>query len=539
MARKKNTSLPTGVEITAPVSDEFATILTTDALEFLAALQREFNHRRKHLLNIRQERQEAIDGGRMPDFLESTANIRYDDNWFVAPIPAELQRRLVEITGPVERKMMINALNSGADVFMADCEDANSPTWENIIAGQINLRDAVDHTISFVNEKGKSYQLNKEVATLFVRPRGWHLEEKHILVDGQPMSGSLTDFGLYLFHNAENLMSRGSGPYFYLAKLESHLEARLWNDVFNMAQDYLDIPYGTIRVTVLIETIMAAFEMDEILFSLRPHIVALNAGRWDYIFSVIKKFRKLPGFLLPDRQHIGMTVPFMRAYTDLLVKTCHKRGAHAIGGMAAFIPSRRDEEINRIAMAKVKEDKDREANDGFDGTWVAHPDLVPLARKCFEKVLKENPHQKHILREESYIRAGDLLNFEIAEGTISEDGVRLNINVGILYIASWLQGVGAAALYNLMEDAATAEISRAQLWQWVNHPEAALPDGHKVNLDLVRKMIPEEMSAIRKLVGEKSFKSGRYQEAAKLLDELVSAESFPEFLTLGAYELLD
>ncbi len=416
----KIANLPAGVEIKAEIKDSYLQILTPEALEFLALLQRQFGARRKELLAKRIERQKEIDAGKMPDFLPETRSVREDDRWHVGDIPDDLQCRWVEITGPVERKMMINALNSGANCFMADLEDANSPTWANIIEGQINLIDAVEHKLSLTTEEGKSYRLNDEIAVLLVRPRGWHLPEKHIWVDGEPMSASLVDFGFYFFHNARRRLERGTGPYFYLPKLENHLEARLWNDVFNLAQDELGIPRGSVKVTVLIENILAAFEMEEILFELREHIAGLNAGRWDYIFSVIKKFRNRRDFLLPDRAQITMLVPFMRAYTELMVRTCHKRGAHAIGGMAAFIPSRRDEEVNRIALAKVQEDKVRESGDGFDGTWIAHPDLVPPVREVFENVLGDKPHQKERLREDVQATAKDLLNFTIKDGKITE-----------------------------------------------------------------------------------------------------------------------
>jgi malate synthase len=534
---------PKGVEIRGEMTPEFGEILTYDALAFLAGLQRKFQPTRAALLRKRIERQKELDAGKMPDFLPETQHIREDKSWKVAEVPADLQDRRVEITGPTDRKMMINALNSGAKVFMADCEDSCSPTWYNVVQGQINLRDAVNRTISFQNPDGRRYELNEQTATLLVRPRGWHLPERHILVNGEEMSGSLVDFGLYLFHNAKNLLARNTGPYFYLPKLENHLEARLWNDVFVYAQNELGLPQGTIKVTVLIENILAAFEMEEILFELRDHIVGLNAGRWDYIFSIIKKFRNRPEFLLPDRGQIGMTVPFMRAYTELLVKSCHTRGAHAIGGMAAFIPSRKDEEVNRIALEKVTEDKKRESKDGFDGTWVAHPDLVPVAQKVFDEVLGDRPHQKHRLREEVQVSAADLLNFNIANGKITEDGIRTNINVGILYIESWLQGVGAAGIYNLMEDAATAEISRAQLWQWTHHPNATaeMSSGEKVrvSLDLYRQLVPDEMVKIRNLVGEERFTSGKFELARKLMDELVTDDTFADFLTLIAYQYLD
>ncbi len=430
-----------------------------------------FGERRRDLLRKRAERQTYIEAGFLPDFLPETRGIREDATWKVAPTPPDLQKRWVEITGPTERKMMINALNSGASVFMADFEDANSHTWQNLIEGHINLRDAIDGTISFTSPEGKQYALNPRTAVLMVRPRGWHLDEKHVQVDGRPVTAAFFDFGLAFFHNARRLIDKGTGPYYYLPKMESHLEARLWNDVFNFAQDELGIPRGTIRATVLIETILAAFEMEEILYELRDHSAGLNAGRWDYMFSIIKKFRSKPGFLLPDRVQVTMTVPFMRAYTELLVKTCHKRGAHAIGGMAAYIPSRKDAEANQLALDKVTEDKERESRDGFDGTWVAHPDLVPVAMQVFEKVLGDKPHQKERMREEVNTSAKELQDFRVPGGEITEKGLRLNINVALQYIESWLRGTGAVAIYNLMEDTATAEISRAQVWQWVHSPK--------------------------------------------------------------------
>ncbi|MCI0395730.1 MAG: malate synthase A [Chloroflexi bacterium] len=526
-----------GVEVAPPLSPSWNEILTSEALDFVAYLERELGRRRRELLDRRAARQAEIDAGHSPDFLPETAAIRQAE-WQVAPTPADLQRRWVEITGPTDRKMMINALNSGADVFMADFEDANSPTWQNMVEGQLNLRNAVDGTISFTNPDGKRYELNETTATLLVRPRGWHLEEKHLCLDGRPVSASLFDFGLTFFHNAQKLIDKGSGPYFYLAKLESHLEARLWNDAFVLAQEALGIPQGTIRATVLIETILAAFEMEEILYELREHSAGLNAGRWDYIFSIIKKFRNRPELLLPDRAQITMATPFMRAYTELLVKSCHKRGAHAIGGMAAFIPSRRDPEVNEIALAKVREDKVRESGDGFDGTWVAHPDLVPTARAVFEKVLGDRPHQKERRREEVQVRAGELTNFMVAGGKITEAGLRTNINVALLYLESWLQGTGAAAIYNLMEDTATAEISRAQLWQWIHHPDARLDDGRQVTLPLCREWTGQELEKIEALVGPERFAGGQFDLAAQLFDQLISAEAFVEFLTLVAYEYL-
>jgi malate synthase len=519
------------VRIVGRMTPEFAQILTEPALDFVASLHRQFNLRRKQLLERRAERQQAIDAGHFPDFLPETAHIR-ESEWRVAPTPPDLEDRRVEITGPVDRKMMINALNSGARVFMADFEDALSPTWENVVQGQINLRDAVRRTISFESPDGRVYRLAEKTATLVVRPRGWHLVERHVLVDGEPISASLFDFGLYFFHNAHELLARNTGPYFYLPKLESHLEARLWNDVFNFAQDRLGIPRGTIRATVLIETILAAFEMDEILWELRDHAAGLNAGRWDYIFSVIKKFRRHREFLLPDRAQVTMTVPFMRAYTELLVRTCHRRGAHAIGGMAAFIPSRRDPQVNEIALAKVREDKEREAKDGFDGTWVAHPDLVPVAFEVFDRVLGEQPHQKHRLREDVQVTARDLLDVRVPGGRITEGGLRNNVSVALQYLDSWLRGQGAAAIFNLMEDTATAEISRAQLWQWRFH-RAELDDGRPVTAELYVQIRDEELT---KLGGEGA---GRLREAREILDRLVLDDEFTEFLTYLAYEYID
>ena len=525
------------MNIHGKVTPEFQEVLTSEALAFVEGLEREFGARRRELLQKRVERQKAFDAGASPGFLEETAPIRAGD-WKVGSIPDDLQDRRVEITGPPERKMAINALNSGAKVFMADFEDANAPTWENLIQGHLNLRDAIERKISLTTPE-KIYKLNDNPATLFVRPRGWHLDEKHALMDGKPVSASLFDFGLFLFLNTNRLRERGMGPYFYLPKLESHLEARLWNDVFNFAQDSLGIPHGTIKVTVLIETILAAFEMDEILYELRDHIVALNAGRWDYIFSAIKKFSKRPGVLFPDRAQITMTVPFMRLYTELLVKTCHKRGAHAIGGMAAFIPSRKDAQINETALAKVREDKLRESNDGFDGTWVAHPDLVPAAREVFDGVLKDKPHQKEKMRAEVNVAAADLIDFNIPNAQITEAGMRLNINVALQYLDSWLRGSGAVGIYNLMEDAATAEICRAQLWQWLHHPTAALSDGRKVSESLYRQFLAEELEKIKTLYGSPTYAASKMEDAIKLFDDLVTSDQFAEFLTLSAYEKLD
>ncbi len=520
-----------GVRVVAPVSPEFAAILTPEALAFVARLHRAFNPTREALLARRAERQRELDGGRPLDFLPETRAVREGD-WRVAETPADLQDRRVEITGPTERKMTINALNSGARVFMADCEDSLSPTWENVVGGQINLRDAVRRTIELVQDDGREYRLNERTAVLLVRPRGWHLPEKHVLVDGAPVSASLFDFGLYFFHNARELLDRGSGPYFYLPKLESHLEARLWNDVFNAAQDALGLPRGTIRATVLIETIPAAFEMEEILHELRDHSAGLNAGRWDYIFSLIKKLRNRPDAVLPDRAQVTMTVPFMRAYTELLVKTCHRRGAHAIGGMAAFIPSRRDPEINRVALARVREDKEREAGDGCDGTWVAHPDLVPVATEIFDRILGDRPHQKERQRDDVRAGAGALVDLRVPGGTITEAGFRNNVNVALQYLNSWLLGNGAAAIFNLMEDAATAEISRAQLWQWIRHG-AALDDGTSVTRDLYERVRAEELGRLE------GAGQGRYREAAAILDGLVLDEGFTDFLTIPAYAYLD
>ncbi|MBI2939273.1 MAG: malate synthase A [Chloroflexi bacterium] len=522
------------IEVRGPVQGWFAEILTPEALAFVAGLQREFGATRAALLARRAERQAEFDAGQLPDFLATTRSVREGD-WRVAPVPADLQDRRVEITGPVERKMVINALNSGARVFMADFEDANTPSWGNLIQGQVNLIDAIERTISFTNPDGRVYRLNDQVATLLVRPRGWHLVEKQVLVDGQPISGSLFDFGLYLFHNARRLLARGSGPYFYLPKLESHLEARLWNDVFVFAQDRLGLARGTIKATVLIETILAAFEMEEILHELRDHAAGLNAGRWDYIFSVIKKFRNRPDFLLPDRAQVTMTVPFMRAYTQLLVKTCHRRGAHAIGGMAAFIPSRRDPAVNEVALARVREDKLRESGDGFDGTWVAHPDLVPVALTVFDAALGEKPHQKERQRPEVATCARDLLDVRVPGGTVTEAGLRGNVSVGIQYVESWLRGVGAAAINNLMEDAATAEISRSQVWQWLRHG-VSLSDGRRLTRDLVRQVMAEELEKIRAALGEATYARARFPEATALFEQVALGEEFVEFLTLPAYK---
>ena len=525
------------VELKGPATGRAAEVLSAEALDFVAGLQREFGARRTGLLRARDMRQANIDSGDLPDFLAGTKSVRESD-WKVAPAPHDLQDRRVEITGPTDAKMLINALNSGARVFMADFEDANSPTWSNLVEGQANLTDAIERKLEFTSPEGKAYRLNEKVATLLVRPRGWHLDERHVLLGGQPVSGSLFDFGLHFFHNARRLLSRGSGPYFYLPKTESHLEARLWNDVFNFAQDELGIDRGTIRATVLIETILAAFEMDEILYELRDHSSGLNAGRWDYIFSIIKKFRTRPEFVLPDRAQVTMTVPFMRAYTELLVKTCHRRGAHAMGGMAAFIPSRRDAEVNKVAMTKVKEDKDREAADGFDGTWVAHPDLVGIATESFDRVLGQRPNQLERQRPEVNTTAKQLIDVKVPNGTVTEAGLRLNVSVGIQYIESWMRGVGAAAINNLMEDVATAEISRSQVWQWIRH-SAQLADGPKVSADLAREIVDDEMSSLKAKLGDDLWSKGRFKEARAVFEQVALSDDFPQFLTLVAQSHID
>lgn len=521
------------LRVKGEVTDEVATVLTPDALLFLEELEKRFGDRRREILCARAERASRLLRGEKPSFLESTADVR-NAPWKVATTPDDLLDRRVEITGPTERKMMINALNSGARVFMADLEDALSPTWENVMIGQINLREAVRRTLGFRSADGRDYRLNAEIATLVVRPRGWHLNERHILFDGVPMSAGFVDFGLYFFHNAKELIARGSGPYFYLPKMESHLEARLWNDVFVFAQERLGIPRGTIRATVLIETVLAAFEMEEILFELREHAAGLNAGRWDYLFSMIKKLGTTGEVIFPDRAQLTMTVPFMRAYTKRLVATCHKRGAHAIGGMAAFIPSRRDPEINRIAIAKVIEDKEREVQDGFDGTWVAHPDLVPVAEGVFNGHLKERPHQKDRLAEEGFeITEADLLPSAVADGRITEAGVSNNISVSLQYISAWLQGLGAVAIHNLMEDAATAEIARAELWQWVRF-QVKTVEGIVLNRDEFLRRLESERA---RFAG--TAEKGRIEDACLLLEKLVLSEDFQEFLTLPAYEVLE
>jgi malate synthase len=525
--------LSDGVEIHAQIKLGYEEILTPEAVAFVAKLARAFTERRDVLLAKRAERQERLDAGELPHFLPETAHIRTGD-WRVAPIPADLQDRRVEITGPTDRKMVINALNSGAKVFMTDFEDSNAPTWENMIEGQINLRDAVRRTITFTSPEGKNYKLNDNVAVMMIRPRGWHLDEKHMLVDGKPVPGGLFDFGLYFFTNAKELLARGSGPYFYLPKMESHLEARLWNDVFELAQDELGIPPGTIKATVLIETILAAFETEEILYELRDHSAGLNCGRWDYIFSFIKKFRTRPDFVLPDRALVTMTVPMMRNYSLLVIKNCHKRGAHAMGGMAAQIPIKNNPEANEAALAKVRADKLREAQDGHDGTWVAHPGLVPVALEVFDEVMPQ-PNQINRQREDVDVSAEDLLR--VPEGPITEQGVRWNIKVGIQYVEAWLRGNGCVPLYNLMEDAATAEISRTQIWQWLKH-QSTLADGHPFTEALYDNWLQQEMTAIRDEIGNDRFDKGEFARASQLFIQMSKADPFVDFLTLPAYAFI-
>jgi malate synthase len=519
-----------GVEIHAPITPAHAEILTTEALAFAIDLHRAFNPRRKELLTARQERQKRIDGGEEPDFLPATRAIR-ESAWSVAPLPADLLDRRVEITGPVERKMIINALNSGAKVFMADFEDSSTPTWNNLLDGHINLRDAIRRTISFTDPTtGKHYQLDDKTAVLFVRARGWHLEERHVLVDGEPMSGSIFDFGLYFFHNAKELLARGSGPYFYLPKMESHLEARLWNDIFLRAQKNLGLPAGTIKATVLIETILASFEMDEILYELREHSAGLNCGRWDYIFSYIKKFANNPHAVLPDRAQVTMTTHFMRSYSKLAIKTCHKRNVHAMGGMSAYIPVKSDPVANESALAQVRADKEREASDGHDGTWVAHPGLVPVAMEIFDRLMPQ-PNQISKQLPDYNVAAADLL--QVPDGEITGAGLRQNVAVGLGYLEAWLRGIGCVPLFNLMEDAATAEISRAQLWQWV-HQNAKTSDGRVVDVELIEGMIAAELE--KQKSGVDAARYAAYEKAAALMRELVRSPKFVEFLTVPAYE---
>jgi malate synthase len=521
---------PEGVTLAPAPRPEHASVLAPDALAFVAGLERRFGARRRDLLETRRARQARLDAGELPDFPAETAELRRS-SWTVSPAPADLRDRRVEITGPVDRKMVINALNSGAKVFMADFEDSHSPVWENTLQGQLNLSDAIRKIISFTSPEGKSYKLKDSVATLLCRPRGWHLDEKHVLVDGRPMSGSLFDFGLYFFRNAKELLARGSGPYFYLPKLESRHEARLWNDVFLYSQEALGLPAGTIRATVLIETILAAFEMDEILYELRGHSAGLNCGRWDYIFSVIKKFSARPDFVMPDRAQVTMTTRFLRSYSRLLIETCHKRGAHAMGGMAAQIPIKDDAAANEAALAKVRADKEREAGDGHDGTWVAHPGLVPVAMDVFDRLMP-GPNQLAKRLPDLKITAEDLL--AVPEGAITEGGLRLNLSVGVQYLASWLSGNGCVPINNLMEDAATAEISRAQVWQWIHHG-AKLADGRPVTAALARAVLAEELA---KLPASR-YAPEKLESAARIFDEMFASDRFTEFLTIPAYERLN
>jgi malate synthase len=523
-----------GVELRGNAPQSAVQILTPEAVRFVTELSRKFESTREQLLARRRQRQQEIVEGSMPAFLPETASIRQSE-WRVAPIPADLLDRRVEITGPVDRKMIINALNSGANVFMADFEDSNSPTWSNNIDGQLNLRDAVRREITFASPEGKQYRLNPKVATLMVRPRGWHLVEKHMLVDGRPVSASLFDFGLFFFHNAAAQIERGTGPYFYLPKMESHLEARLWNDVFTFSEERLGIPAGTIRATVLIETILGAFEMDEILYELRDHSAGLNCGRWDYIFSFIKKFRHRPDFVLPDRAQVTMESHFLKSYVDLLIRTCHRRGIHAMGGMAAQIPIKNDAQANESALGKVRNDKLREVRAGHDGTWVAHPGLVPIAKEIFDAHMPA-PNQLSVLREEVNVTAEDLL--AVPQGQITQAGLETNIDVGIQYLEAWLGSNGCVPIYNLMEDAATAEISRTQVWQWVHHG-ARLADGRTVDSALVRHTIKQQLEKMRRMVGTARFESGNYERAARLFEEMSLSGNFPEFLTVPAYEQLD
>jgi len=524
-----------GIEVCGPEIDNSDRVLSKEALTFVAEIERRFRKTRDKLLQKRRARQEQLDNEDFPDFLTDTENIRKGE-WQVAPYPADLADRRVEITGPVDRKMIINALNSRASVCMADFEDSLAPTWRNVIQGQINLQDAVEGTITFESPEGKRYALNAEVATLMVRPRGWHLDEKHVLIDGKSISASLLDFGLYFFHNVDTLLNKSTGPYFYLPKLENHLEARLWNDVFIFAQEQLGIARGTIKATVLIEHILAALEMDEILYELREHSTGLNCGRWDYIFSFIKKFHSHPSFLLPDRAALTMNRHFLRSYVDLLIRTCHRRGAHAMGGMAAQVPIKGDPEANENALRKVREDKVREVSAGHDGTWVAHPGLVPVAMDCFDTVM-EGPNQLGRLREDVRISASDLL--KVPTGEITDAGLRTNISVGIQYMEAWLGGNGCVPLNHLMEDAATAEICRTQLWQWIHHPEASLASGGKITLGLFRQVMDEELENIRLGVSRERFELGQYQLASQLFDDIICNDELEEFLTLRAYEYFE
>ena len=522
------------LEISGKLNPEFDKILTNDALLFVEAIENRFGKRRREILKQREERQSQIDSGIFPNFLSSTQDIR-NSKWEVSPPPKDLLDRRVEITGPVDRKMIINALNSGVKVFMADFEDSNSPTWENNINGQINLKDAASRTINYTNPKnGKFYKLNEKIATLMVRPRAWHLEEKNVLLNGRSISASIFDFSLYFFHNASTLTGNGSGPYFYLPKLESHTEARLWNDIFIMAQNKLNIPQGSVKATVLIETILAAFEMDEILFELKDHSAGLNCGRWDYIFSFIKKFRNHSNFVLPDRSNVTMERHFLKSYVDLLIQTCHKCGAHAMGGMAAQIPIKNNDAENQKALDKVRVDKEREANAGHDGTWVAHPGLVGIALDAFDSIMPD-ANQLNIKRSDVTITAEDLL--KVPTGIITEEGVRENIRVGVQYVESWLRGNGCVPLYNLMEDAATAEIGRAQLWQWINH-NALLDDGRTISMNLYSSLLKDEMKKLKIEMGNELFTSGKFKLAISLFTDMVKKNEFDEFLTLPAYQYI-
>ena len=527
------TTLPAGVEVLGEITPQCTQILTQPAVALVAKLHRQFEARRQELLARRAARQSEFDAGKMPDFLPETRKVRETD-WTIAPQPADLLDRRVEITGPTDRKMVINALNCGASTFMADFEDANCPTWHNMIDGQINLRDAIRRTIT-LEQNGKQYQLNDKVAVLIPRPRGWHLDEKHVLIDGTPVAGGIFDFALYFFHNAKEALARGTGPYFYLPKMESHLEARLWNDIFNVAQDELGITRGSIKATALIETVLAAFEMDEILWELREHSAGLNIGRWDYIFSCIKKFRSNPNFCLADRSQVTMTAPFMRAYALTLVKTCHRRNAPAMGGMAAQIPIKNDAAANAAALEKVREDKIREVTDGCDGTWVAHPALVPVAKAVFDQYMP-TPNQYSKQRPDVNYAAKDLLNFQ-PEKPVTEGGLRNNISVGIQYLGAWLAGNGCVPVFNLMEDAATAEISRSQIWQWMRSPKGVLDDGRKVTRELFRSLLAEELAKVKTIVGDEAWNAGKYEEAATLFDQLTTGD-YVEFLTLPAYDLI-
>jgi len=526
-----NAALPAGVEVLGEIAPQYSEILTPQALAFVARLHRQFNGRRQELLTIRAARQQEFDAGKLPDFLPETKTIRGSE-WTIAPQPADLLDRRVEITGPTDRKMVINALNCGASTFMADFEDANCPTWDNMVDGQLNLRDAVRKSITF-EQNGRQYRLNDKVAVLIPRPRGWHLDEKHVRIDGSPVSGSIFDFALYFFHNAKEALARGTGPYFYLPKLESHLEARLWNDIFILAQDELGVKRGSIRATALIETVVAAFEMDEILWELREHSAGLNIGRWDYIFSCIKKFRSNPDFCLADRSQVTMTAPFMRAYALTLVKTCHRRNAPAMGGMAAQIPIKNDPAANEAALGKVRADKVREAADGCDGTWVAHPGLVPIAKAVFDHYMP-GPNQYSKQRPDVTYTARDLLDFQ-PEQPITEAGLRNNISVGIQYLGAWLAGNGCVPVFNLMEDAATAEISRSQIWQWMRSPKGVLDDGRKVTKELFRKLLAEELPKVKTYLGDEAWQAGKYEDAAALFDQITTGD-YVEFLTLPAYE---